>query len=77
MLQIEPVAGNFRTMGALRRPMVHLRGIMDRQDMALVIIHKYLWDPFRAVRQDLFVQGYEVITSLCRSGGVQMLANEL
>ena len=71
LLQIQQVPENFRTMGALRRTMVHLRGIMDRQDMALVNIHKYLWDRFRGVRQDLFVQGYEVSIScaapICRS----------
>ena len=55
---------NFRTLGALRRTMVHLRSIMDRQDMPLVNIHKYLWDRFRGVRQDLFVQGIEVSESL-------------
>ena len=49
-------------MAALQRTMMHLRGIMDRQDIALVNIHKYLWDRFRGVRQDLFVQGFEVST---------------
>ena len=59
-LQVEQTPENFRTMGALRRTVVYLRSIMDRQDMPLVNIHKYLWDRFRAVRQDLFVQGFEV-----------------
>ncbi len=59
-LQVEQTPENFRTIGALRRTMVHLRSIMDRQDMPLVNIHKYLWDRFRGVRQDLFVQGIEV-----------------
>ncbi len=59
-LQVEQTPENFRTTGALRRTMVHLRCIMDRQDMPLVNIHKYLWDRFRGVRQDLFVQGIEV-----------------
>ena len=60
--QIEQKPENFRTMAALQRTMAHLRGIMDRRDIALVNIHKYLWDRFRGVRQDLFVQGFEVST---------------
>lgn len=47
-------------MEALQHTMVHLRNIMDRQDCPLVEIHKFLWDRFRGVRQDLFVQGFEV-----------------
>ena len=60
LLQVEQTPENFRTIGALRRTMMHLRNIMDRRDMPLVNIHKYLWDRFRGVRQDLFVQGIEV-----------------
>lgn len=68
--QVEQTPENFRTIGALRRTMMYLRSIMDRQDMPLVNIHKYLWDRFRGVRQDLFVQGIEVrgplyLASLC------------
>ena len=63
--QVEQTPENFRTIGALRRTMMHLRSIMDRQDMPLVNIHKYLWDRFRGVRQDLFVQGIEVRGPLC------------
>ncbi len=59
-MQIEQKPENFRTMEALERTMVHLRNIMDRQDCPLVEIHKFLWDRFRGVRQDLFVQGFEV-----------------
>lgn len=60
MIQIEQKPENFRTMEALQHTMVHLRNIMDRQDCPLVEIHKFLWDRFRGVRQDLFVQGFEV-----------------
>lgn len=62
-MQIEQRPENFRTMEALQRTMAHLRAIMDRQDSRLVEIHKFLWDRFRGVRQDLFVQGFEVLDS--------------
>jgi len=62
--QIEQQPENFRTMHALRNTMTHLRAIMDRTDMHLANIHKFLWDRFRGVRQDLFVQGFEVSTHL-------------
>jgi hypothetical protein len=58
-LQIEQRPENFRTMAALQRTMAHLRRIMDATDVSLVNIHKFLWDRFRGVRQDLFVQGFE------------------
>jgi hypothetical protein len=59
-VQVEQRPENFRTMEALQRTMAYLRGIMDRTDVELVNIHKFLWDRFRGVRQDLFVQGMEV-----------------
>lgn len=59
-MQIEQRPENFRTMEALQRTMAHLRAIMDSQASRLVEIHKFLWDRFRGVRQDLFVQGFEV-----------------
>ena len=59
-VQIEQDPGNFRTMGALQRTQEHLLGIMDSRGVALASIHKFLWDRFRGVRQDLFVQGLEV-----------------
>ena len=46
-------------MPALQRTMAHLRRIMDATGTSLVNIHKFLWDRFRGVRQDLFVQGLE------------------
>lgn len=58
--QVEQRPENFRTMAALQQTMSHLRAIMDRTDVELVNIHKFLWDRFRGVRQDLFVQGIEV-----------------
>lgn len=33
---------------------------MDRTDVPLHRIHHFLWDRYRGIRQDLFVQGYEV-----------------
>ena len=66
LLQIEQVPENFRTRAALRAAQEHLRGIMDRTDVPLADVHKFLWDRFRGIRQDLFVQGFEV-RSLCIS----------
>lgn len=31
-----------------------------RQDARLGLIHKFLWDRFRSVRQDLYIQGMDV-----------------
>jgi SAC3/GANP family len=59
-LQVDTGPENFRTMAALQRTQRHLRGIMDRSDVPLVEIHKFLWDRYRGVRQDLFVQGLKV-----------------
>ena len=82
--QIEQKPENFRTMAALQRTMAHLRRIMDKRDIALVNIHKYLWDRFRGVRQDLFVQGFEVSScppALClkhgRGGGQAHWASQM
>ncbi|KAK9845825.1 hypothetical protein WJX81_003544 [Elliptochloris bilobata] len=49
----------FRTRGALARTQAHLRAIMDRGDVPLVQLHKFLWDRFRSVRQDIYVQGFD------------------
>lgn len=57
---MEQVASNFRTLGTLQRTQAHLLAIMDRRDVPLAKIHHFLWDRCRGVRQDLFVQGYEV-----------------
>ncbi len=57
--QIEQRPENFRTLGALHRTMGHLRAIMDARGTPLVNVHKFLWDRYRGVRQDLFVQGFE------------------
>ncbi|KAK2080479.1 hypothetical protein QBZ16_000332 [Prototheca wickerhamii] len=37
--------------------MLHLRSLLDRTDARFGLIHKFLWDRYRAVRQDLYVQG--------------------
>lgn len=49
----------FRTRGALERTQAHLRRIMDRTDVPLVQLHKFLWDRYRSVRQDIYVQGFD------------------
>ncbi|KAL4433632.1 hypothetical protein ABPG75_000073 [Micractinium tetrahymenae] len=52
----------FRTRGALARTMQYLRNLLDRQakqDARLGLIHKFLWDRYRSVRQDLYIQGMD------------------
>lgn len=63
MSQVEQLASNFRTLETLQRTQAHLLAIMDREDVPLGKIHHFLWDRCRGVRQDLFVQGYEVPTT--------------
>ena len=55
-LQVEQLAPNFRTLGTLQKTQAHLHSIMDRTDVPLGKIHYYLWERYRSVRQDLFVQ---------------------
>jgi SAC3/GANP family len=50
----------FRTRATLVRTMDHLRCIMDRTDAPFALIHNFLFDRYRSVRQDLYVQGIEV-----------------
>ena len=59
-VQVEQVSSNFRTMETLQRTQSHLLALMNRRDVPLARIHHFLWDRCRGVRQDLFVQGYEV-----------------
>ncbi len=40
--------------------MEHLRRLMDRTDAPFSVIHNFLFDRYRSVRQDLYVQGIEV-----------------
>lgn len=56
----DPHPSEFRTRGALDRTMTHLRGILDRTDVRLGLVHKFLWDRYRSVRQDLYIQGMAV-----------------
>lgn len=49
----------FRTRETLVRTMDHLRRIMDRTDAPFSLIHNFLFDRYRSVRQDLYVQGIE------------------
>ena len=39
--------------------MDHLRRLMDRTDAKFSVIHNFLFDRYRSVRQDLYVQGIE------------------
>ena len=66
--QIEQEPGNFRTLETLKRTQAHLLAIMDRRDVPLSKIHHFLWDRFRGVRQDLFVQGIEARPPHSRNG---------
>ena len=56
---IEQDPANFRTRAALAAAQAHLRGIMDADASSapLSLVHRFLWDRYRGVRQDLFVQG--------------------
>lgn len=61
MLQIDEAGPKaFRTRETLMRTMDHLRRIMDRTDAPFALIHNFLFDRYRSVRQDLYVQGIEV-----------------
>lgn len=53
----DPQPTDFRTRAALLRTMLYLRSLLDRQDVRFGLVHKFLWDRYRAVRQDLYVQG--------------------
>ncbi|GAB4823215.1 hypothetical protein N2152v2_010261 [Parachlorella kessleri] len=55
----DPHPSQFRTRAALQRTMAHLRGILDRTDVRLGLVHKFLWDRYRSVRQDLYIQGIQ------------------
>lgn len=54
-----------RTMPALQRTMLHLRGLMDQTDVPFGVLHKFLWDRHRSVRQDLNVQHIKVCFCVC------------
>jgi len=53
----DPHPSDFRTRGALSRTMTYLRGLLDREDVRFGLVHKFLWDRYRSVRQDLYIQG--------------------
>lgn len=40
--------------------MQHLRSLMDLKEPSFAKIHNFLFDRYRSVRQDLYVQGIEV-----------------
>ena len=62
-MQVEQNPEHLRTLTALQRTMVYLRTIMDVPGASLVDIHRFLWDRYRGVRQDLSVQGMQVRSS--------------
>ena len=53
----DPHPSEFRTRGALQRTMEHLRSLLDTSDIRFGLVHKFLWDRYRSVRQDLYIQG--------------------
>jgi hypothetical protein len=55
----DPRPSEFRTRGALARTMAYLRTLLDRTDVRFGLIHKFLWDRYRSVRQDLYIQGID------------------
>lgn len=59
-MQVDQERSNFRTLETLQRTQGHLLSVMDRTNVPLTKIHHFLWDRYRGIRQDLFVQGYEV-----------------
>jgi hypothetical protein len=54
----DPRPGDFRTRGALARTMAYLRALLDRPGAAFGMVHRFLWDRYRSVRQDLYIQGF-------------------
>ena len=55
----DPQPSDFRTRDALSRTMIHLSKLLDRTDVRFGLIHKFLWDRYRSVRQDLYIQGID------------------
>ena len=53
----DPAPSEFRTRGALQRTMTHLRNLLDQSNFRFGLVHKFLWDRYRSVRQDLYIQG--------------------
>ncbi len=58
--QVVADPADFRTWPALQRTQAHLRRVMDRSDLPLATLHKFLWDRYRCLRQDIFMQGFNV-----------------
>ncbi|KAH7619748.1 putative SAC3 family protein B [Nannochloris sp. 'desiccata'] len=52
----DPHPSEFRTRGALTRTMDYLRRLLDRTDVRFGLVHKFLWDRYRSIRQDLYIQ---------------------
>lgn len=55
----DPQPPDFRTRGALKRTMDHLRSLLDKSEYRFGLVHKFLWDRYRSVRQDLYIQGIQ------------------
>lgn len=53
----DPSPSEFRTRGGLQRTMAHLRNLLDQSHFRFGLVHKFLWDRYRSVRQDLYIQG--------------------
>jgi hypothetical protein len=52
----DPHPSEFRTRNALTRTMDYLRRLLDRTDVRFGLVHKFLWDRYRSIRQDLYIQ---------------------
>ncbi|KAK9796708.1 hypothetical protein WJX73_007053 [Symbiochloris irregularis] len=50
---------DFRTKGALLKTQAHLRTILDRPDSDLHHRYQFVWERFRSMRQDMYVQGMQ------------------
>lgn len=59
MLQVAGKADDFRTKAALLQTQAHLQGIMDRP-LPLHGMFQFVWERFRSMRQDMYVQGMQV-----------------
>ena len=62
--------------------MQHLRSLMDLTEPSFAKIHNFLFDRYRSVRQDLYVQGFEArrsFASVCSPGilSLTFLAHEM
>ena len=58
-LQVVGAVEDFRTKGALLRTQAHLRHVVD-MPVRLHQKFQFVWERFRSMRQDMYVQGMQV-----------------